>query len=142
MMGGNVDAIKIKRYHFGASVIILMVELFKFGRACVVDYDAIGIGSWLKLVIVAALFVISRSWLLRLSGWVSILLAVLLPFDIFPPFGDEVDVPYFMETIQGRVVVFFVAEAAILSVAWLLLNLDYLNRKIIENSPTVSKRRR
>lgn len=141
-MGGSVDAIKIKRYHFGASIIILVVELFKFGRACVVDYDAIDAGSWLKLVVVIALFVISRSWLLRLSGWVSILLAVLLPFDIFPPFGDEVDVPSFMETIQGRVVVFLVAEAVILSVAWLLLNLDYLNRRIKEDAPTVSKGRR
>ncbi|MHA6881842.1 hypothetical protein [Ralstonia pseudosolanacearum] len=119
-----------------------MVELFKFGRACVVDYDAIDVGNWLKLVVVIALFVISRSWLLRLSGWVSILLAVLLPFDIFPPFGDEVDVPSFMETIQGRVVVFLVAEAVILSVAWLLLNLDYLNRKIKEDASTVSKGRR
>ncbi|WP_247307645.1 hypothetical protein [Ralstonia pseudosolanacearum] len=106
MMGWNVDAIKIKRYHFGASVLILMVEIFKFCHACVIDYDAIDVGIWLKMVVIA-IFVISRSWFLRLSGWVSILLAVLLPFDIFPPFGDEVDVPYFMETIQGRVVVFF-----------------------------------
>ncbi|MCK4155016.1 hypothetical protein [Ralstonia pseudosolanacearum] len=141
MMGRNVNAIKIKRCHFGASVLILAVELFKFGRTYIVDYDAIDVGSWLKLVIVIALFVISRSWLLRLSGWVSILLAVLLPFDIFPPFGDEVEVPSFMETILGRVVVLFVAEAVILSVAWLLLNLDYFNRKAIANSPTVSKRR-
>ena len=98
-MGRNVDAIKIKRCHFGASVLILAVELFKFGRTYIVDYDAIDVGSWLKLVIVITLFVISRSWLLRLSGWVSILLAVLLPFDIFPPFGDEVEVP----TVHGKV---------------------------------------
>ena len=52
MMGRNVDAIKIKRCHFGASVLILAVELFKFGRTYIVDYDAIDVGSWLKLVIV------------------------------------------------------------------------------------------
>ncbi|WP_230680153.1 RHS repeat-associated core domain-containing protein, partial [Ralstonia solanacearum] len=137
--GGGVDAIKIKRFHFGASALILVVELFKFGHECVVDYSAIDIGGWLELVVVIALFVIARSWLLRISGWVSILLAVLLPLDIFPPFGDEVAVPSFMETILERVVVLFVAETAILSVAWVLLNLDRFHRKAVENSPTVSK---
>lgn len=67
--------------------------------------------------------------------------AVLLPFGIFPPFGDEVEVPSFMETIQGRVLVFCVAEAVILSVAWLLLNLNCLNRRVMINSPVESERR-
>ncbi|MEF9387853.1 hypothetical protein V4890_19820 [Ralstonia solanacearum species complex bacterium KE056] len=137
----KMRAIGIQRCHFGAAFIIFVIEVLKFGHACVVDYDSIDIGNWLLLVVVIALFVVSRSWLLRLSGWVSILLAILLPFDIFPPFGDEVEVPFSMETIQGRVVIFCVEEVVILLVAWLLLNLDYWNRRNIVNSPAGIKRR-
>lgn len=141
MMVWGMGATGIKKCHFGAAVLILMIEVLKFGNACAVKYDSIDTGNLVELVLVIALFLISRSWLLRLSGWVSVLFAVLLPFGIFPPFGDEVEVPSFMETIQGRVLVFCVAEAVILSVAWLLLNLNCLNRRVMINSPVESERR-
>ncbi|WP_155739202.1 hypothetical protein [Ralstonia solanacearum] len=135
--GGTVG---IKKCHFGAALAILVIEVVKFGHACAVDYDSIDIGSWLVLMVVVGLFLISRSWLLRFTGWLSVLLAVLLPFGMFPPFGDEVEVSSFMESTQGRVVVLCVHEAVILSVAWLLLNLDDLNRKNVADSPSESKR--
>ncbi|MBB6584966.1 hypothetical protein [Ralstonia solanacearum] len=139
--GWGASAVRIKKCHFGAAVAILVIEVLRFGHSCAVDYDSIDIGSWLVLAVVIGLFLISRSWLLRLSGWVSVLLAILLPFGMFPPFGDEVEVSSLMETIQGRVVVLCVHEAVILCVAWFLLNLDYLNRKNIVNSPSGSERR-
>jgi hypothetical protein len=120
-MGAKTVDAPNKRLRFGVAVAVLLMVVMNFSRRIIYERDSVGPADVALVAIVAALFFTSQRWLLRVSAWGLVLLAIALPFGWFPVFGDDEGSWLARMSLLERILLLFPVEAIVLSVVGLLL---------------------